>query len=116
MVTVKQRPYRWLLAVLGIAVIHFLLCKAMVGLTLLDPFGHSIGESGPGLGTHILVNTTRVLYFPVVTLSLYSRQWFPGDMIYIPIMANSFIWGIGICLVVLAWRSIARKQSPESPK
>ena len=113
MVAVKRTRYKWLLAVIGIAAVHFLLCKAVVALTLMDPFGDSIRQAAPGLGTHLLVNTTRVLYFPIVTLSMYSRLWFPGNMIYIPIFANSFLWGIGICLVFYVWRSIVGKQPPK---
>jgi hypothetical protein len=113
MVAIKSSRYKWLLAALCIAMVHFLLCKAVIALTLQDPFGHSIREAAPGLGTHILVNVTRILYFPIITLSLYSRNWFPGDMIYIPILANSLFWGIGICLLFSFWRSLARRQQPE---
>ena len=51
----------------------------------------------------ILVWLTRILYFPVLTLSLYKREWFPGEWVLIPMALNSLIWVLGIyCGIVFA--------------
>jgi hypothetical protein len=112
MVISKRRRFKALLAVFGIACAHALLCRAVIAFTLLDPFHHSVSGSAPGMVTLVLVNLTRVLYFPIVTLSLYSRQWFPGDMIYVPIFANSLLWGIAIYFCYRVWRYIRRRSRP----
>ncbi len=56
----------------------------------------------------LLIWTTRVLYFPIITLSLYSREWFPGNLIYIPIVINSLLCGILIYGVLRVIEKIGR--------
>ena len=112
----KRIRIRAVLIILGIAIGHLLLCKAIIAFVLSDPFQNSVTGSAPGMGTLILVNATRILYFPVVTLSLYSRKLFPGDLIYIPIFANSLLWGIGVYLVFVLCRFISRGHKPAPRK
>ena len=69
----------------------------------IDMLDEGTGQTTVLLGK-MLVAATRVLYFPIITLSLYSRQWFPGNLIYIPIIANSLIWGITLFGLYSLWR------------
>jgi len=52
----------------------------------------------------LLVITTKVLYFPLLTFSLYSRQWFPGYWINIVIIANSLLWAVSIFISIVLIR------------
>ena len=82
--------------VAGIAAVHFIAAKITVALTMqLGMFASGSGRAAGYLGD-ILVWVTRVLFFPVITLSLYSRKWFPGDWIYVPLAVNSLLWGVTI--------------------
>jgi hypothetical protein len=95
--------------VVGIAAVHFIAAKTIVALTMqMGMF--AAGSSRPaGYLGDLLVWFTRVLFFPVITLSLYSRKWFPGDWIYVPLAVNSLLWGITICgLICLVKRFRSR--------
>ena len=82
--------------VAGIAAVHFIAAKIIVAFTMqLGLFAAGSGRAAGSLGD-ILVWVTRVLFFPVITLSLYSRKWFPGDWIYVPLAVNSLLWGVTI--------------------
>jgi hypothetical protein len=82
--------------VVGIAAIHFITAKIIVALTMrMGMFAAGSSRTVGYLG-ELLVWVTRVLFFPVITLSLYSRNWFPGDWIYVPLVVNSILWGITI--------------------
>ena len=62
----------------------------------------------------ILVAATRVLHFPIISLSLYSRHWFPGKWIYVPIGVNSLLWGMAIYFSVAI--GLKLKKSHDSRK
>jgi len=88
-----------------VALAHFALSTLVVPSAMslaTEPFV----QTGPPLVFRILVVTTRILYFPVISLSLYSRQWFPGNWIYVPIGVNSMLWAVVICCLVLLHQKI----------
>jgi hypothetical protein len=86
--------------VAGIAAVHFIAAKIIVALTMqLGTFAAGSSRAAGYLGD-ILVWVTRVLFFPVITLSLYSRKWFPGDWIYVPLAVNSLLWGVTIYALI----------------
>jgi hypothetical protein len=96
---------------IGIGLAHFTLSALVVpGAMLLA--GGPFMQPEPPLAFRILVVVTRILYFPVISLSLYSRQWFPGNWIYLPIAVNSLLWATVIgCLILLYQKVVAgRKQ------
>ena len=64
----------------------------------------------PTLGFRILVVATSILHFPIISLSLYSRQWFPGNWIYLPMLVNSFIWAAGIYVLFMLGKKIREKK------
>ena len=91
-----------------LAVVHFAASLAIVPLTL--KIGATLPE-GPAhsLFYHLLAMVTKTLYFPVISLALYPRHWFPGDMITIPIACNSLLWGIGLMAAIGLTRRLRRR-------
>jgi hypothetical protein len=90
--------------VIALAAVHLAVSRAIVAVAMkIDMFAADTGWVTVALGK-VLIALTRILYFPIITLSLYSRQWFPGNWIYVPICANSLIWGTAIALVLWWWR------------
>ena len=90
--------------VVMLAVVHLAVSRAIVAVAMqIDMFAADAGWATIALGRS-LIALTRILYFPIITLSLYSRQWFPGDWIYVPIAANSLLWGAGTAIILLWWR------------
>ena len=88
----------------ALAVVHLAISKAIVAITMqIDMFAADAGWATIALGKS-LIALTRVLYFPIITLSLYSRQLFPGDWIYVPMGANSLLWGTGITMILWWWQ------------
>jgi len=82
--------------VVVIAAVHFIATKIIITLTMqMGMFAAGSSRAAGYLGD-TLVWVTRVLFFPIITLSLYSRKWFPGDWIYVPVVINSLLWGITI--------------------
>jgi len=82
--------------IVSIALIHFgssilVVATSMSVVTAANPV-----PAEPTFGFRILVWATRILHFPIISMSWYSRQWFPGNWIYVPIIVNSFIWAAGI--------------------
>jgi hypothetical protein len=97
--------------ILLIALAHLAASRLVIFMTM--QLGLFAAEENAWIGPFgkALVILTRVLYFPIVSLSLYSRQWFPGDWIYIPILANSLLWGVIIYLLFVVWRKYAHQKS-----
>jgi hypothetical protein len=84
-------------AIIGlIGIIHFALCVGIVPGTMAFVARYDSGMQAPSVFFRILVAATTVLHYPIISLSLYSRQWFPGKWIYVPIAINSALWGIAI--------------------
>jgi hypothetical protein len=86
------------------AAIHFGLSHLILPLTMALVQQASGAAEGAGMAVTLLVRLTRLLHFPIVTLALYPREWFPGNWIYLPMAANSLIWGFGICWLVGLFR------------
>ena len=89
-----------------IALSHFALSVVIIPVTLSVAGALNAAQSMPTLGLQTLVAATRILHFPIISLSWYSRQWFPGDWIRIPILINSFLWAGGIYFLVIVVRKI----------
>ncbi|MGD2269713.1 MAG: hypothetical protein PVI06_04880 [Desulfobacterales bacterium] len=97
-----------ILFILAISSMHFTLSVIVIPFTIGRLLPVTAPDQAAGIVVHLFVWTTRVLYFPIISLSLYSRQWFPGDLIYIPIMINSLLWGIAVFGVLTAIKKISR--------
>jgi hypothetical protein len=100
-------------AIIGlIAVIHFGLSILIIAISISVATGMNPVPALPTLGVQILVGATRILHFPVIALSLYSRQWFPGNWIYVPMLTNSLVWAAAIYLLFILSKAIsARKRN-----
>ena len=95
--------------ILLIALCHFGLCVLIVPATMsVSGTITQQPESSPVV--QLLVMLTGILYFPLISLSLYPRMLFPGSWIYIPIALNSLAVAAGIYMVVAVGRKIIRRQ------
>ena len=98
------------MGICAIGAIHLAVSRVIIAVTMnIDMLNESTGWAVALLGK-ILVVVTRILYFPIITLSLYSRQWFPGNWIYIPIVANSLVWGSVIYVFYYLWRKYLNRK------
>jgi hypothetical protein len=84
-----------------IALIHFGSSVLIVATSMSVLTAVSSVPAEPTFGVRLLVAATRILHFPIVSLSWYPRPWFPGNWIYVPIIVNSFIWAVGIYVLYL---------------
>ena len=94
---------------LGIAGAHFGLSHLIVPLTMVLA-AHAAGTpDGSGLGVTLLVRATKLLHFPLVTLALFPREWFPGNWVYVPMAANSAIWACAVYYLIGLYRRLGRR-------
>ena len=89
-----------------LALAHFGLSVLVVAISMFAATVVNPVQPEPSLIFRILVVATRILHFPIISLSLYSRHWFPGNLIYVPILINSFCWAAGIYLLILLVKKI----------
>jgi hypothetical protein len=89
---------------------HFALSVLIVPATLSVGRAVSTEQPEPALAFKSLVVATRILHFPIISQSLYSRYWFPGRWIAIPIFFNSFLWSIGIYLLLYFYNKLKKKK------
>jgi hypothetical protein len=100
--------FRRLIWILLIAGTHFGFGRVVIPLATNRLMAITDSHQTVGWVVQLLIWTTRVLYFPIISLSLYSRKWFPGDWIYIPIIINSLLWGILVYGVLLGIKKFRR--------
>jgi len=99
---------RKILSIGAVAAVHLAVSRIVIAIALnIDMLDEGTDQATVILGKALVV-LTRILYFPIITLSLYSRQWFPGNLIYIPIIANSLIWGVVLYSLYCLWRRFHR--------
>ena len=91
---------------ISIALVHFALSVLVVSGAMALTGGPFMQLQSPP-AFRILVVATRILYFPVISLSLYSRQWFPGNWIYLPIAVNSLLWAAVIGCLMLVYQKVS---------
>jgi len=91
---------------LFITLIHFGLSVLIIPMTMNVAGTLNAAQSMPTVGLKTLVAATRILHFPIISQSWYSRQWFPGDWIRIPILINSLLWAGGIYFLVIVFQKI----------
>ena len=92
-----------------IALAHFGLSVLVVAAAMSVATDGNTVQPELSLVFQMLVAATRILHFPIISLSLYSRHWFPGNLIYVPISINSFLWSTGIYLLFLLLKKIREK-------
>ena len=90
-----------------IALVHLGVSKTVVAIALAGTSGNAF-DGEMSMWVKMLIWTTKVLYFPIISLSLYSRKWFPGKLIYIPIFTNSLLWAAVIYFAVRYFSKILK--------
>ena len=98
-----------ILIFLSIALIQFGLSVLIIPLTMSVAKTLNVMQSMPTIRLQVLVAATRILHFPIVSLSWYPRQWFPGEWIRIPMLINSLLWAAGILLLAVVGKKVLRK-------
>jgi len=93
-----------------ISFIHFGLSVLIVATSMSVMTAANTVPAVPTFGVRLLVVATRILHFPIVSLSWFSRQWFPGNWIYVPIIVNSFIWGAGLYVLYMLGKKIRERK------
>jgi hypothetical protein len=94
-------------AVFMIALVHFGASKTVVAIALALASGKAV-DGDMSMWVKFLIWMTRILYFPIVSFSLYSREWFPGKLIHIPIFLNSLLWAMAIYFSTIFFSRIFR--------
>ena len=89
---------------LVIAVAHFALSRLILPLTMALTAQAVAAPDGPDIAVTLLVRITKLLHFPLVTLALYPREWFPGNWVYVPLAVNSIIWAFAISGLIALFR------------
>jgi hypothetical protein len=107
------------LHILGLAVIHFIVSRAvffMLFATGMDRFeaGGSTAQS-----ERVLEAANSTLQFPLVTL-VYALprplpSWFYGPVEYVPFILNSLLWAAGVYLLATALSKAAGNRGKERP-
>ncbi len=92
-----------------LTVFHFGMSILIIRLTFALTEQAALNPDGNGQMVVLLVRLTRLLHFPLVTLALYPREWFPGGWVYVPMALNSVIWACGIYWVVRLFRGAAAR-------
>jgi hypothetical protein len=96
-----------ILVIFIIALVHLGVSRTVVAIALAGTSGNAF-DGEMSMWVKMLIWTTKVLYFPIISLSLYSRQWFPGKLIYIPIFTNSLLWAAVIYFTVRCFSKVLK--------
>lgn len=92
-----------------IAVVHSVITKFVSTITL-SVVTANVNETQMSFIGRLLMMLSKVLYFPVITLAWYPRQFFPGNFVVIPLFVNSLLWALVIyTLFVLIKRIFAAR-------
>ncbi|HSQ86118.1 MAG TPA: hypothetical protein VLM43_15510 [Desulfobacterales bacterium] len=95
-----------ILLILVIAVTHAVFTKivSMISLSVVTANANEIQMSFIGRWMMML---SKVLYFPVITMAWYPRQFFPGNFIVIPLFINSLLWALMIYALLILIKRIS---------
>jgi hypothetical protein len=94
-----------------IGFVHFALSVGIVWLVMTV---ETVGEGEvqtPSAMFRALAGITKLLHFPIISLAWYSRHWFPGNWIYIPMGLNSILWAIWIYFCTLLFAKLIRRRT-----
>jgi hypothetical protein len=95
-----------ILLILVIAVTHAVFTKivSMISLSVVTANANEIQMSFIGRWMMML---SKVLYFPVITMAWYPRQFFPGNFIVIPLFINSLLWALMIYALLILIKRVS---------
>jgi len=94
-----------------IALIHLALSVLVVWTSLSVGSAVTAENAEPSLAFKALVLFTKILHYPIITQALYSRHWFPGGWIYLPIFINSLLWAAGIIFLHYIYKKLKKKKA-----
>jgi hypothetical protein len=86
--------------ILAIAMVHAAVTKIISSITLFVVTANVHNAQMPVIG-HLFMWISKVLYFPVITMAFYPRQFFPGNLIIVPLFMNSLLWALIIYVVAV---------------
>ena len=95
-----------ILLIFVIAVTHAVFTKivSMITLSVVTANANEMQMSFIGRWMMML---SKVLYFPVITMAWYPRQFFPGNFIVIPLFINSLLWALMIYTLLILIKRIS---------
>jgi hypothetical protein len=96
--------------ILTIAVVHAAVTKVISSITLSVVTVNVHTPQMPVIG-RLFMWISKVLYFPVITMSFYPRQFFPGNLIMIPLFVNSLLWALTIYVLAVLIKRLSLKIS-----
>jgi hypothetical protein len=98
---IPEIPFmRKFFTILIIAVVHSVVTKIISNITLIVVTANVHNAQMPLIG-RLLMLISKIFYFPVITMAFYPRQFFPGNLIIIPLFINSLLWALIIYIVVV---------------
>lgn len=86
--------------ILIIAVVHSAVTKIISSITLSVVTANVHNAQMPLMG-RLLMLISKVFYFPVITMAFYPRQFFPGNLVIVPLFINSLLWALIIYVVAV---------------
>jgi hypothetical protein len=92
--------------ILVIAVVHCTVTKIISTITLSVITANVHTPQMPVMG-RLFMWISKVLYFPVITMAFYPRQFFPGNLVIVPLFINSLLWALMIYVVVVLIKKFA---------
>ena len=88
-----------------ITLTHAVLTK-FVSMITLSVYAANVNETQMSFIGRWAMMLSKVLYFPVITLAWYPRQFFPGNFIVIPLFINSLLWALVIYTLLILVKRI----------
>lgn len=79
--------------ILTITVVHAFFTK-LISIAALSVIRGDMHERQLSVIGRSLMLLSKALYFPVFTFALYPRQFFPGNLVVVPLFINSLLWAL----------------------
>lgn len=92
--------------IIGITLVHLGFTK-VVSIITLSVITATVHESQISFMGRWLMAISKVLYFPVFTFAWYPRQFFPGNLVIIPLFINSLLWALLIFVISVLVKKIS---------
>jgi hypothetical protein len=92
--------------ILVIAVVHCTVTKIISTITLSVVTANVHNPQMTVMG-RLFMWMSKVLYFPVITMAFYPRQFFPGNLVIVPLFINSLLWALMIYVVAVLIKKFA---------
>lgn len=86
--------------ILIIALVHCAVTKIISSITLSVVAANVHTPQMPAMG-RLFMWISNALYFPVITMAFYPRQFFPGNLVIVPLFINSLLWALVIYVVAV---------------